>query len=694
MYVTKESELFITDLESLPNKSLQKQVLSAVRLLEQSPSHPSLKSHQVSSSPKGRTIWESYVNTRGWRLLWEYLEDGAIALWRIVDHDHIDDAAKLPEIVMAAFRGRGKSQEERAAAGDAAQPLFRGFKDNHLRLLGVPDDCIESVLGLCDEEALWDLPLPELVKWTLFDVLTKPEAWSEKGLFDPRFLRYRATVDQLEGYTEGRIKRLLLNLTDEQKQVVEIKASGPLLVKGTAGSGKTTIGIYRAQRAAEEADLFETPRVLILTFTRALTRGLCDLFTELYGDKPANVEFGAIYDWIAEQAGLFMGTKLKMVPSDQRTRFIVPIQSELRKRLGLDRLPFYLKNKYLLAEIDYILGRGITTLKDYLQIKRVGRRLALREEARRLVWEAFQYYRDCVQKEGMFDYAELPSFMLYLKQDRNFEAYHTVIIDEAQDLSPMALKVARRLVKNGSGEGLVLLADPAQSIYYRGIPWSEGDVGIKGGRTRVLTKNFRNTRQVLEAARGVIEKCLSLQEANEYIPPESTSRPGPKPIVTACETDQVEATEIAEQILRLCQRGLFRPGDFAVLALQKDRLKQIRKVLIDHDIPCEYFRSDEFAILENHVKLVTMHSAKGLEFPVVMLASVNDGILPQLSDVRNEDEEEIEKQRKLLYVSMTRAAERLFIYYRDREPSRFLRDMDPATYVKQKAYAHPAGLRH
>lgn len=61
------------------------------------------------------------------------------------------------------------------------------------------------------------------------------------------------------------------------------------------------------------------------------------------------------------------------------------------------------------------------------------------------------------------------------------------------------------------------------------------------------------------------------------------------------------------------------------------------------------------------VVLMTVHSAKGLEFPVVFLPGLEDGIFP--SSQANTDEEELEEERRLAYVAVTRAKDRLFCTY-------------------------------
>ncbi|MCX7913900.1 MAG: UvrD-helicase domain-containing protein [Thermodesulfovibrionales bacterium] len=85
----------------------------------------------------------------------------------------------------------------------------------------------------------------------------------------------------------------------------------------------------------------------------------------------------------------------------------------------------------------------------------------------------------------------------------------------------------------------------------------------------------------------------------------------------------------------------------------------------------------------NSVSLMTLHNAKGLEFPVVFIIGLEDGILPYFKAI--DDGEELQEERRLLYVGMTRARDylcltgakrrKLFSKYQDFEPSRFLADI-------------------
>ena len=80
----------------------------------------------------------------------------------------------------------------------------------------------------------------------------------------------------------------------------------------------------------------------------------------------------------------------------------------------------------------------------------------------------------------------------------------------------------------------------------------------------------------------------------------------------------------------------------------------------------------------NAVTLVTLHGAKGLEFPCVFIVDVNEGLIPYKKAVLPQ---ELEEERRMFYVGVTRAQEELYIYSvktlhnKDQDISRFVKEM-------------------
>lgn len=100
---------------------------------------------------------------------------------------------------------------------------------------------------------------------------------------------------------------------------------------------------------------------------------------------------------------------------------------------------------------------------------------------------------------------------------------------------------------------------------------------------------------------------------------------------------------------------------------------------------------DNADIEGDSVTLMTMHSAKGLEFPIVFLAGMEEGLFPHARTLMNEAE--IEEERRTCYVGITRAERKLYITNAQRrmifgrgvsyEPSRFISEI-PVQYLEEK----------
>ena len=110
-----------------------------------------------------------------------------------------------------------------------------------------------------------------------------------------------------------------------------------------------------------------------------------------------------------------------------------------------------------------------------------------------------------------------------------------------------------------------------------------------------------------------------------------------------------------------------------------------------------YADTDNLADTTSMLTLMTLHNAKGLEFPVVFIAGMEEGVFPHQ---RSLDESNVEEERRLAYVGITRAMDRLYLVHARARmlwgssqyniPSRFLSEIPAAMYEKQVVGGRPA----
>jgi DNA helicase II / ATP-dependent DNA helicase PcrA len=110
--------------------------------------------------------------------------------------------------------------------------------------------------------------------------------------------------------------------------------------------------------------------------------------------------------------------------------------------------------------------------------------------------------------------------------------------------------------------------------------------------------------------------------------------------------------------------------------------------------------ADEIDDDTTRLVLMTLHTAKGLEYPVVFLIGMEDGVFPHLRSLGDPDE--LEEERRLAYVGITRAKERLYLSHawcrslwgqtQYNPPSRFIREI-PDALVRAVEGGRPSGYR-
>jgi superfamily I DNA/RNA helicase len=185
-------------------------------------------------------------------------------------------------------------------------------------------------------------------------------------------------------------------------------------------------------------------------------------------------------------------------------------------------------------------------------------------------------------------------------------------------------------------------------------------VGIQAqGRTTILRLNYRNTAEVLGVAYEFAKEILTPEDAEEdgfpLVLPETAGRHGPLPELVRLPNFKGEVKFLAER-LRACHERGRAWNDMAVVYPAPFLGKDIVEGLEAADVPVEWLNRDKasrhFHPEEDSVKVVTMHSSKGLEFPVVAIPGL--GFMPYKQDDSRDE-------ARLLYVAMTRAMDELLL---------------------------------
>jgi DNA helicase-2/ATP-dependent DNA helicase PcrA len=220
--------------------------------------------------------------------------------------------------------------------------------------------------------------------------------------------------------------------------------------------------------------------------------------------------------------------------------------------------------------------------------------------------------------------------------------------------------------------------------------------GEEGGGVRSLLPRVEEIGGLTPPARHA---CLELgktfcrwEERAQAVPPEPGSSAPHSPVADQMrgvmeESGMVDALR-GERTLE-SEGRLENLQEFLGVAQEYDRNNPDGNLLDFLQEISLYADVDALKDKDLQVTLMTLHNAKGLEFPVVFMAGMEEGVFPHS---RSLDEQNLEEERRLCYVGITRAMERLYLSFaRNRslygagsanQPSRFL-DEIPATLVRR-----------
>jgi len=598
-----------------------------------------------------------------------------------IDGD-IPDAALIEEVERALDPTRTLSHEYVYVAPPAPTPISSNLPmiltEQQLRQWLIPD-VFHAALSACQtEDDLMTAQVPPEHMERILNCLW-PKA-ADQVAQEPNLILN--DPEDLLRYAEGDLLGFLLKLDAEQEKTVDWALRGPTLIKGGPGSGKSTVALYRAaqllSRTPSDTEK-NSPTVLFTTYTMALARTSQHLLQRLSnGTLPTTLTVTHVDGLAMRIASQTFGN---MPIADKReiqhaftTAFngFVPAAKNVLERTFIDTALANLNVEYVLEEFEWVIeGQRCIVYEDYRQADRSGRGYALNEVLRRAVWELYERFRANLKNIGKhtFSQVRLAAFEA-VKTGRWAQRFDYVLIDEAQDLSPCAIALCVELCV--SPEGLFLTADSNQSLYNKGFRWKKVHEDLRvTGRTRLLNRNYRSTAEIALAARELVADD---QVADSEALNQDFVHHGALPRIATFNTDDEQIKWLIDQIY-LSARELRLPlGAAAILIPHNSLAEKITEIATRLKFPVRYMASREIDVRCPEVKVITMHAAKGLEFPIVAIPFLAEGQLP--NHFQSSDEalmsEHLNAARRLLFVACTRAMRQLLITYPTVNPSRFI----------------------
>jgi DNA helicase-2/ATP-dependent DNA helicase PcrA len=479
---------------------------------------------------------------------------------------------------------------------------------------------------------------------------------------------------------------LLVGLTPEQREAVTSTARR-LLIRATAGSGKTHVLTLRIQRRITDEEI-APDQVLAMTFTRKA------------GDElRRRLSKAGIRDI---RAGTFHRAALTLVNQYRDDNHLKPLVLEANRRRLVNALALQLRENgelkledwqlpRLEQEISWALSQGFNGAI-YAKSARKLRRDAPLPPSQ--FADVLDRYVGLCHSRGVLDFDLLLSEAISLLRDepnvlasfrhRNRSLY----VDEAQDMNPLQFMMLRQMA--GDDPDLFCVGDPNQSIYgFNGANPKFLDDIVRTWPDTVLldlTRNHRSTANIIAVANTLLEAG-----AAGIVPAKDD---GDVPLVRSYLSDEEEAARVATWL-----GAKHQPGSpwrsMAVLARTNAQLELVAGYLEAADVPYERRgpehspASDLFSTpdalprrLEDDqndaVALSTIHRSKGLEFQHVAAIGWAEGQLPNYNATTTT---ELAEEQRLAYVALSRAEDSLLITwskgrndprYPDRSPSRFL----------------------
>ena len=459
--------------------------------------------------------------------------------------------------------------------------------------------------------------------------------------------------------------RVLQSITPTPEQIVILGDDRPgyRLIRGAAGSGKTSVALMRlrqlcASRARRNSRLgiHEPVQVLVLMFNQTLRGYVKHLATQQVTSDSITLSVETFSRWAVNlcESGLNIALNHRQL-----------IRNSLEKHGITEDL------EYFTDEVEYILGRFPTDNRFlYLQATRDGRGWSpqVPQTIRsRLLEYVIPDYERAKTASRLTDWNDVA----LLAADKPSSGYDIVVVDEAQDLSANQIRAIKAHLRPNHTTTFIM--DSVQRIYPQAFRWREIEIEIRPQMVYTLGQNHRNTAAIARFAAAIVRGMP--EEENGVIPnPDSCLEEGQKPkVIAGYYRNQMV------YMFKLIHRFLETNDTVAILKIRGGNwFNYVREKLDEQHIDySEVTRVSDWPTGPEQVALSTIHSAKGLEFDHVLLPGLNQKVTPHGSE---EGDGTMESLRRLLAVGIGRARKTVTVGYKPGEESRLIEFFDSETY--------------
>jgi superfamily I DNA/RNA helicase/mRNA-degrading endonuclease RelE of RelBE toxin-antitoxin system len=556
--------------------------------------------------------------------------------------------------------------EPEAPAFPSGTPLPRQFTEELLQQWLIPSEHWSSLLETSTEEALLNSSLPEKYLNRILDNLF-PRTIEEIEA-QPALILTKA--EDLDKFIEGDITDFLLKLDPDQEKLKDFGTGGPVLVKGGPGTGKSTLALYRVEKLIREG----YQKILFTTYTNALVTYSQQLLSQLLKAEPASqgVTVNTV-DFLAVEYYKSRYGEPKFAKSDKEKSLLEQAfkQAISQKLLGNNPLTRRLRQAsleklgldYVLEEItSVILNQGVKSLEEYSVVSRRGRGRSLQLSQREAIWKLYEVWCHLLQRERLitFEQARCQALAIAEKIPPDQKPYQAILIDEAQDLSPVALRFLLALVPDFSG--IYLTADASQSLYQKGFSWNQIHTDLKvTGRTLLLKRNYRNTQEIAQACEQILANTAAGDQ--ECVQQTPSKYRGDRPQALSFCLPHSETEAIKAFLQKAAKQHRLPMSSTAILCPTNQIGKTYAKQLSDEGLSAQFVSGQDINLKAPYIKVLTLHSAKGLEFPFVVVALARSSFPQMLPYALPEEEQEtyLNGQKRLFYVGCSRAMRALFV---------------------------------